>query len=230
MSSKKKKVCRVCGERLTKENRYRYKSKHSIGLICKECYKKQRTARYQRRNKKYTITIDRGRNPPFKLKFDSIEDRQFFSTWRRLQIRWGQCHTDPSGFAGKAVDRFIQYMDQDTMTYRQYFITETCACGGIIRYDTSGYKICDKCGWFHSTSNIIEHTYFEQDSMNESTRRAMMDNKEDRLPLFSYGSYDNSNDLDDGHSTYDVYYARCYKGGTSKKPAKPQLDNSGPVR
>lgn len=227
--NKKKKVCRVCGEKLTRENRYRTKYGKNLGLICKECRNKQKRRGYKTIPKKYTITIDRGSYHPFKLEFDSINERHDFRTWRQLQIRWGQSHTDPSGFAGKAVDRFIQYMDRDTRTYRQYYITETCNCGGIIRYDSSGYKICDNCGLFNSTSNIIEHTYFELDSINEPTRRAMINDKEDRLPLFSYGSYDNTDGLDDGHSTYDVYYARCYKGGTSKKPARPQLDNSGPV-
>lgn len=227
--SSKKKYCRVCGERLTSENRYQTKSGKNLGRVCKGCFNEKRRDAYKTITKKFTITIDRGNNPPFKLEFDSIEDRQFFTTWRRLQIRWGQCHTDPSGFAGKAADRFIQYMDQDTQTFRQYFVTETCNCGGIVRYDTSGYKICDKCGWFFSHSSIIEHTHAELDTLNEPTRKAMVNDKEDRLPLFSYGSYDDSNGLDDGHSTYDVYYARGYRGGSGKKPARPRLDNSGPV-
>ena len=220
----KTKHCIKCGIILTKDNANSRSGERFKPLsYCKKCERKVQQYKYNRRkcyykrkskhqydvNKYFTVNMKRGNYRPFRIQFKSLEEKKSFLLNRAIQRRWGRCHSDSSSYVDKAVDEVVQYMDQDTGTFRRYCVTAKCnvpKCGGTIRYDHLGYKVCDKCGIFYSSVNIniIEHIDYEQASTDKTKEKV------DHLPSYDYGMYDDL-EQDDIYSTHDRFYSEAYK-------------------
>lgn len=207
------KKCKFCGVKLTRKNKYKSKNGHSIGKQCYECHIMRKKEKRTLLTRVFAVSVKRGSYSPFKFTFSTEQERRSFRTLRSIQIRWGRAHTDSSSYVGRTVDEFIQYMDQDTQTYRQYYIDAKCnqlrdgqRCGSRIEYDKHGYKCCTKCGVFHSASdfNILEFINRETNKNNEE-----LNAREDQIPTYNYDGYDDK-DTSDVHSTFDSFYSEAY--------------------
>lgn len=216
----KTKLCKKCGIELSKENAWsksaiRFKP-HSYCKTCeaaynREYYKKNQAKIKKRSSEQYRRDLNNGfwatmkvGNKKHRIIFKTLSEKELFVTVRRLQIRWGICHTDLSSSENKKVDELVEERREDGKVRRYYIDTKCDECGGLIRYQ-HGFKICECCGLVHGDHNIEELNNTHLNAVDQGIVDRL-----DKLPMCSYdGNYDNLEN-DDAFSTFDMYYSRAY--------------------
>jgi len=193
-------VCRVCGEKLTKESRYRTKYGKNLGLICKKCRNKQKKRDYKTIPKKFALYMRRGAHK-YRIEFDSFGAKHDFITTRRLQQRGGRSRASPSSRYTQIVWEDAEFYDDEGHKIRISSPMACAECGGVVRYGDTGYKICDDCGLVQNLDfNIIET------DLNYKANRLRREPHRWSVPKIDPAF---KNDADG--STTDIYYSRAYR-------------------
>lgn len=145
------KNCRVCGEELNESNTYKPETQQIYGNICRKCKNLQDKQRYDLQLKKPPSVCMRGKyRNSLIIEFKGFHARNEFLLIRRLQTKSSGIRT---GYTSRANQR-VEYVEEseDATTgdiIREYKITQCDECGGIVRYDDYGDKVCEDCGLLH---------------------------------------------------------------------------------
>jgi Zn finger protein HypA/HybF involved in hydrogenase expression len=186
--------CKVCGVELTSENRY------SNGKN-KRRYCKSHWNEYKEKNrtKNYTLVLRRGRIST-KLVFPTYALKNSFRVLRKIQIRFGRCHSSRSANFDQRIEDLIEKTREDGTIYRFYQDAECPECHSVIRYDSHGYKTCTSCGLIREGINLD----YQQPNAEEM--------REIRRTHPARYNYDMLEDVpaEELYSCYDKYYARAY--------------------
>lgn len=161
------KKCKVCGEKLTKINKYKPKRGHTIGRICYVCYLKQKKSKYEKLTKIDRPVYMKGKYSNKIIEFKNIDAKRDFLRDRRLQCIGCHPKTGHSSRCGQSVEHLIEEETEDGRTIRQYTRTLCIECGGIVRYDNCGFKVCIECGLLASSAPTMENEFrIYRDSYN----------------------------------------------------------------
>ena len=191
--------CKVCGIKLTQDNRYP-SGNNRYRRICISCFRKDRTERYKKCNKKYRIKVRVGITRSHLIEFSSFALKNSFRVLRRLQIRWGRCHSSRSSNFNQRVEEIIEERQEDG-TIRRFYQAATCsACHSEIRYDEHGYKVCSNCGLIRDDL-VLPESHAENKFSHDSRAQTYLG--------WDHG-WEDERPPDERYSTYDRYYAAAY--------------------
>ena len=187
--------CKVCGIRLTDDNRY------SAGKN-KRRYCKVHWNEYKEKNrtKKYRIKVRVGITRSHLIEFSSFALKNSFRVLRRLQIRWGRCHSSRSSNFNQRVEEIIEERQEDGTIHRFYQAATCSACHSEIRYDEHGYKVCSNCGLIRDDL-VLPESHAENKFSHDSRAQTYLG--------WDHG-WEDERPPDERYSTYDRYYAAAY--------------------
>ena len=142
-----KHFCRECGVRLSRDNAYKNrKMGHGYRRLCKECDKKKRNVNNEKRGKVSYLKV-KAINRAKYIVFTSYAEKHSFLTLRRLQSIGVHPPVGHTSRLGQRVEHIVEERNEDTGELRRYYEETLCAeCGGIIRFDDRGFKVCVNCG------------------------------------------------------------------------------------
>lgn len=141
-------TCRACGAKINRKNAYKNRKRgRGYILICKECRKKQIISARSRRKHENPTYLLKAINRAKPILFPSADDKRRFVTLRRLQSIGVRPKVGHSSRVGQRVEHIVEERDKDTNEIRRHYEETRCSeCGGIIRYDDRGFKVCVSCG------------------------------------------------------------------------------------
>lgn len=143
----KRKVCKFCGVRLTRQNAYiSSQNKHRLRKICIECHNKLRIERTRKRRSKSRPILLKAINREQEIRFDNYIEKRRFVIIRKLQ---NIGHRPAIGFCsrvGQRVEHIVEERDKDNNVHRFYQEMRCSECSGLIRFDERGFKACVECG------------------------------------------------------------------------------------
>lgn len=146
------KKCRICGEKLTKCNKYKANNSHKLGRICYKCYIVQKKSKYGRLTKKYKTNLWRnGRQ----IVFNTIEEKRAFAHHMakeqyRIHTRSSTC----SSRDGQSVSVFMENVEKQYYEHYCYMIGICPECDSVVRYDEHGDRVCESCGLMDSSTPL----------------------------------------------------------------------------
>ena len=196
-----RRFCRFCGVELNKQNAYKNSNnKRKLKLICKNCDNKQRLARIEKNGKIYRIKVRVGITRSHLIEFSSFALKNSFRVLRRLQIRWGRCHSSRSSNFNQRVEEIIEERQEDGTIHRFYRAAACSACHSEIRYDEHGYKVCSNCGLIRDDL-VLPESHAENKFSHDSRAQTYLG--------WDHG-WEDERPPDERYSTYDRYYAAAY--------------------
>lgn len=138
--------CKICGVKLTLENRYMSgKNKHR--RMCKTCFNEQKKKYYEECTKKPPTIIMERVYTSQRIEFSGFFSRNEFLAMRRIQARFSKEAIGESSRCNQQVEHVTETEDKTTGDiHRTYTISKCDECGGTIRYDSHGDKVCEDCG------------------------------------------------------------------------------------
>ena len=215
--------CRVCNNKLQKDNKFKGNPKKGRGYICKKCHNDQKTDRRHSAPKNKCITLKRDKKyPNFKFGLLSKDERliyQFqdnndfisFKIIRKIQKRFGRCHDSLSSREKCRVETLLEEEikddDGEIIKIKRWYEASKCSeCGSEVNYNKHNEQQCSNCGLIQGVVNFID------DSINTNKK-----NRSDYNYRFE----------SDDKPTFDVYYSRAYnKGRSSSKIILKDEDNN----
>lgn len=141
--------CKKCGTELTDENRYTT-GFNAYRKICKPCIREYNKAKYICNKQPPSVCMRGKYRNALIIEFKGFHTRNEFLLIRRLQTKSSGIRT---GYTSRANQR-VEYAEEseDATTgdiIREYKITQCDECGGVVRYDDYGDKVCEDCGLLH---------------------------------------------------------------------------------
>lgn len=139
--------CKFCGVLLDETNQY-YEGikKKPKRLVCKEC--RSREIAMQRRWKQSFRYRVREGEIIRTIRFPSLVDKMNFIRLRRTMQKISKSVSSYSSSVGKRVDIPVKIKRKKKVVGIMYLPLRCDECGGTIRYDERGFKVCEDCGLF----------------------------------------------------------------------------------
>lgn len=143
--------CRVCGDELNELNTYKPETQQSVGNICVSCHRQQKKDIYNLHTKKQTPIYMKGKyRKALLIEFKGFFSRNEFLKIRQLQTKYCGIRTSYSSRCNQQVEYAEETEDKATGDIqREYKVVHCDECGGIVRYDDYGDKVCEDCGLLH---------------------------------------------------------------------------------
>jgi hypothetical protein len=165
------KKCNICGVKLNYENRYMRSGNRGHEKICKECYKERRNQRYKNTNNRPTCLVIRKYHSGI-IEFPSLEAKKQFLVDRKCQTVVSVVRNGHTSRVGQSVDHLIEEEDPNTgQILRSYTKTLCHECGGIVRFDSNGFKCCSVCGLLDTNYTLSNEFEIRGDGYNMPQRR-----------------------------------------------------------
>lgn len=140
--------CKFCGILLDETNQYHDRIKKiPERLMCKKCRSREIAMRRSRKQS-FTYKVRKDGIILRTIRFPSLVDKMNFIRLRQTMQKISRSASSYSSSVGKRVDIPVKIKRKKKVVGVVYLPLRCDECGGIIRYDERGFKVCEDCGLF----------------------------------------------------------------------------------